>query len=81
LAGGKKRHAQNLLRGTDFTEQAVSALQGIPIPELDVLVAHGNKFVAGGIGVEAARVHVRHVSVGLAQSNTSSPVIENCGNE
>ena len=79
LAGGEKRDAQHLLRGADLAEEAVGALQRVAVPELCVLVAHRHELVAGSVGVEAAGVHVRHVRVGLTQSDSSPPVIENCG--
>jgi hypothetical protein len=59
-----------------LAEEAVGALERVAVPELGVLVADRHELVAWGVGVEAARVNVRHVGVGLAQSDPGAPVIQ-----
>ncbi len=78
LARGKKRDTQDLLCCAHFAKKAVGSLQCFSVPKFDMFVANGHKFVAGGVGVEAAGVHVGHVSIRLAQSYSSSPIVEDC---
>jgi hypothetical protein len=77
LTRGEKGDAQDLLRGSHFAEEAVGSFKSISVPKFGVFVANGYKFVARRVRVEAARVHIGHVSIGLAQGNTGSPVIQN----
>jgi hypothetical protein len=78
LARWEKRDAQDLLCRAHFAKEAVGSLQSFPVPKFGVLVSHGHELVAGGVGVEAARVHVGHVGVSLAQGDSGTPVIEHC---
>ncbi len=41
LTGGEKGDAKDLLRGADFAKEAVGALQGLAVPELDELGVRG----------------------------------------